>query len=111
MYIGEEFSKRMQLFDLTPEKLADESLVSLSVINEIVSNRLVVEKIRQLDLDFLSSALYCDSNYFVSEKIRNKDIVNASLNRGSDTPKSNLIKAKLQSLVQDITHVDSLLAG
>jgi hypothetical protein len=110
MYIGEFLKERMELFNYSIESLSEKSLVKADLINSLVNNELHIEQIRKFDLELLSSALFCEPLYFLDKAVRDNDLVYSSLNRGTDTSKSNLVKAKLQSFINDVLYINELIS-
>ena len=110
MYIGRFLKERMELFNYSIESLSENSLVNAELINSLINNEVEIENIRKLDFELLSSALYCEPQYFLNESVRKNDLVNSSLNRGNDTFKSNLVKARLQSFVNDLFYINGLIS-
>lgn len=103
MYIGEILKKRMQDLDIDISTLSDESLVDEEQIIDILDNKLSANEIDEFDLDLISQVLYCKPEYFLNESVREKDILNASMNRGISDPYVNLVKGKLQQFGNDFS--------
>ena len=110
MYIGEILRERMELFGFDVEQLSEEALVEKSLINNILNNKIDVEEIDEIDLEFIARTLYTTSNYFLDKNERDKDMLNVSLNRGISDKKTNIIKAKLQQFANDFVFIKEILA-
>lgn len=74
MYIGELLKQRMELLGYTNTySLFKDSLVATDVIEDILDNKIQYKDIDEMDLQFISEALYCSPKYWIDEKIRNKE--------------------------------------
>lgn len=108
VYIGDVVKARMDLFGFTLDRLNEESMLPLNLLEGIIENKISISQIDDFDLNVLASTLYCEPDYFVSEDARNSDVVFASHNRGECTHKSNLVKAKLQNFMKDLLFLKSI---
>lgn len=108
-YIGGELQERMNLLGISVSNLSDKAFMSEDMIQDIIENKIAYEEMDEFDLSLLSSALHCDSDYFISEEIRKKDLLVLTMNRGNDTIKSRNIKAKIQDFVKDYAFVNEIL--
>ena len=109
MYIGETVLARMNLLGFSTEMLAEKTMFDTELIDSIINNHMSLDDIDEFDLEVLSNALYCATNYFVDSVARSRDVVFCSMNRGDDTIKSNLAKAKIQSYMRDLTMLKDAL--
>ncbi|SHI24099.1 hypothetical protein SAMN02745823_03799 [Sporobacter termitidis DSM 10068] len=109
MFIGSVLGERMDMLGVSLETLADETMLEKQFIEDILNNRIEFENIDEFDIEVISNALYCDTNYFTDERSRLNDVVLCSKNRGNDTTKSNLAKAKLQSYMRDLIWIKEAL--
>ncbi|PSL96324.1 hypothetical protein C6C12_19180, partial [Clostridium botulinum] len=98
---GVLLKERMECLNVSVNKLSDLSLVEEDIITNIIEQNLSVEDIDEMDLDFISQALYCTPEYFYDSKIREKDVINHCLNRGENNVRANLVKVKLQQFAND----------
>lgn len=101
MFIGTILKARMATFGLDIPALAEETFVEQHVIENLVNDMLPLGNMDSFDLDMICSALYCTVEYFNNEEVRQKDMVANSLNRGNDTVKSSLVKARIQNFMDD----------
>jgi transcriptional regulator with XRE-family HTH domain len=108
MNVGGILKKRMKALGINSANLAEQSLVNESIINDIINNKISIDQIDELDLEFISQILYCSPNYFANEEVRKKDIINSALNRGVSDKKSNNVKGKLQQFANDFAFLRSL---
>lgn len=108
MYIGEILKKRMSDLGISISKLSDESLVERNHIEDIINNKIMITEIDKYDLDLISQVLYCNPEYFYNSEARERDILNASMNRGESNFHVNLIKGKLQQFGSDFTFLRSI---
>lgn len=111
MGIGYLLDERMKCLEFSVEKLSEVSLVEEDVIKDIINRDLSVDDIDELDLDFLSQALFCTPQYFYDSKVREKDVINHCLNRGESNTKANLIKVKLQQFANDFEFLLEIKKG
>lgn len=109
MFIGDIVIERMNLFGYTQQMLAENTMFDIKFVEDIISNKIPVENLDEFDLEVLSNALFCDIDYFVDQKTRQKDVVFCSKNRGTDTTKSNLAKAKIQNYMKDLISIKEAL--
>ena len=105
MLFGDIVKERLNSLGMTFDDLVEISMLDKDLCEKICENRISPTDLDEFDLNVLSNALYCASDYFISETARNKDVVFRSCNRGDDTHQSNLIKAKLQSFMRDLLFV------
>ena len=108
MFIGEIVANRMKLLGLTTKVLSDETFIDEKLIKSLVNNKISINEMDFMDLEFISEALYCDVEYFLDEKKMEKDVLNSSLNRGTDSVKSNIVKVKLQSIMNDFDFISNI---
>lgn len=109
MFIGKIVEDRMNLLGFSAEMLADKTMFDIKFIEYIIYNKLPVESIDDFDIEVLANALYCDVDYFINEQTMFKDVVMCSKNRGTNTIKSNLAKAKIQSYMKNLILVKEAL--
>ena len=105
MLFGDIVKERLNSLGMTFDDLVEISMLDKDLCEKICENRISPKDLDEFDLNVLSNALYCASDYFISETARNKDVVFRSCNRGDDPHQSNLIKAKLQSFMRDLLFV------
>lgn len=90
-------------------ELAQETFIDIRIIENILNDEINYDEIDQFDRELISSALLCQPNYWIDSKVREKDIVNASLNRGINDFNTNKIKAKVQQCTSDLFFLQSLI--
>lgn len=78
-------------------------------INGMMENKLAYEDIDEFDIALICSALHCDNRYFTDSKVRDKDLLISTMNRGKDSVKSKNVKAKLQDFINDFAFVNETL--
>lgn len=109
MYIGAILKERMSSLNITATELASETLMDETQIIDILSDSVSVSEIDEMDLEFIGQMLYCCPDYFINKDVRNKDIINAAMNRGGKDAKSNKVKGQLQAFANDFLFVKNLL--
>ena len=108
-YIGNELQDRMDLLGLDTSTLSDITFVDEEVINEIINNKLKYEEIDEFELALICSALHCDVRYFVDSKVKSKDLLISTMNRGKETMKSKNVKVKIQDFMNDYAFIKDVL--
>lgn len=108
MYIGEILKDRMNNLGIDIMKLSDEALIDKEQIQDILDNNVMVSEIDEFDLELISQVLYCKPDYFFNQKIREKDILNASMNRGISDSHVNIVKGKLQQFAIDFNFLRNI---
>ncbi|ELC8344103.1 hypothetical protein KLF32_06130 [Clostridium perfringens] len=108
-FIGKEFKERMNLLELSVEDLSDESFIDVEDIENIINNKVSFSEIDEFDLGLLCSVLHCNSEYFINKKVREKDLLIGSLNRGKDNLESKKAKAKIQDFINDFDFVSKIM--
>lgn len=108
-YIGDELRNRMDLLSIDVSALSEMTFIDEDVINDIIDNKLAYEEIDEFDLSLICNALHCDTRYFIDDKIRNNDLLISTMNRGMDTVKSKMVKAKIQDFLNDYAFVNDIL--
>jgi hypothetical protein len=109
MFIGSILRERMDMLGFSSESLANNTMLEEQYIEDIMNDHIELENIDDFDSELLSNALFCDIYYFKDMSIRSKDVVFCSMNRGIDTVKSNLAKAKIQSYMRDLIWIKEAL--
>ena len=106
MYFGSVLNERLQMFGFTPDSFSNDVLMDQEYIKKIIKDEISFEEIVDFDIQVISNALFCEPEYFVDESARKKDVVFNSSNRGNNSAKSNLAKAKLQLYMKDFRFVE-----
>lgn len=103
MYIGELLKQRMNLLGYTDiYDLSKESLVATDVIEDILNDKIQYENIDELDIDLISQTLYCNSQYWIDKKIRDKDwIIVMNKDKDITSIKANTKIGELQQFSKD----------
>lgn len=109
MGIGNLLEDRMKSLDISATQLADSVFLDEADIDNILENKVTLNQVDSFDLDLISQALYCKPNYFSDPKIREKDLINSSLNRGISDISTNTIKGRIQQLVNDFDFLRGLM--
>lgn len=108
-YIGGELQNRMNLLGIATEDLASKAFMDVDSINGIINNEVAFEEIDEFDLSLICSVLHCQPEYFYDEKVRNRDLLVSTMNRGKDNNKSMNVKAKLQDFISDFAFLNEVL--
>jgi hypothetical protein len=108
MVMGSLLIKRMSDMGVSAELLAQETLMEIDDIRDIMEDRIDFEQIDEFDRGLISVVLLCNPDYFLDENVRNRDIVNASLNRGNSDFRTNMIKAIVQQCTDDLLFLQSI---
>ena len=109
-YIGKDMRERMDLLGLTADEVANKAFMEEGAIEAILQNRTAFEEIDEFDMSLICSVLHCEPAYFTDEKVKEKDLLTASMNRGSDTKKSRKVKAQIQDFMRDFAFISDVLA-
>lgn len=109
MYIGNILKERMECLGVSISTLAEDAFLDEDIVSNIINNKISLQEIDELDLEFISSSLYCDVDYFKCSESRNKDIIHASMNRGICDPKTNIVKGRLQRFVEDFIFLEDII--
>ncbi len=110
-YIGKEFSSRMDSLGLNSSSLADMTFMSKESINRIINDEIVYEDIDEFDMSLICNVLHCDPLFFVDEDVRKNDLLYSTMNRGEDTVKSRIVKAKIQDYMNDFSFLERVRLG
>lgn len=110
MNIGSILMERMKAFNIDANTLAEKCFIDNDTIQGILNNVINLSQIDEYDLQLISDVLYCQPEYFTDSIYRNKDIIKASLNRGENDLKSNLMKGKLQRFANDFAFIKELIS-
>lgn len=108
-YIGSELQDRMNMLGISVSTLSDMTFVDEEIINDIINNKSAFEEIDESDFSLICSALHCDARYFVDGEVRNRDLLISTMNRGKDSVKSKIVKAKIQDFMNDFAFVNEVL--
>lgn len=110
LFIGSEVKARMDSLGLTVETLASKSFFELEDVKTIIDNKIALEDIDEYDFQLLCSVLHCKPEFFKDPSIREKDLLVATMNRGTDNKKSIAVKVKIQDFMNDFVLVNEVLA-
>lgn len=108
-YIGKVLSDRMNSLGIDVSTLADMTFMDIDSIVSIVENKKYYEEIDEFDMSLISSALHCEPEFFVDSYVRKKDLLFSTMNRGRDTVKSRVVKAKIQDFMSDYALVSEIM--
>ncbi len=109
-YIGSELQDRMDLLGIDISTLSNMTFLDEAVISNIINDKSAFEEIDEFDLSLICNALHCDTQYFVNDEIRKKDLLISTMNRGKDTVKSKNVKAKIQDFMNDYAFISEVLS-
>jgi len=115
MYIGNLIKERMGFYNININKLSDESFINLGILQDIINNKISLKNIDEFDLNMISSVLYCTTEYFINEEIRNNDLVymlNCNCNEkfGNDLNiKNKMLIGKIQNFCKDFIFCNNIL--
>lgn len=110
LYIGNDVQDRMVLLGLTADEVADKAFMEKDQIDAIIQNQIALEEIDEFDLSLICSVLHCTPEFFQDTDTKRKDLLVASMNRGSDNEISMNIKAKIQDFMRDFTFVEEIFS-
>lgn len=108
-YIGSELQDRMNLLGIDVSTLAEITFMDEETISDIIQNRVSYEDIDEFDMSLICSVLHCDARYFIDDKVKNKDLLISTMNRGNDSIQSKNVKAKIQDFMNDFTFINEVL--
>lgn len=108
-YIGSELLDRMNLLGINVSTLSEVTFMEEKIIRDIIEDRLSYEDVDEFDMSLICSALHCDTQYFTDGEVRNKDLLISTMNRGKDSVKSKIVKAKIQDFMKDFAFVNEIL--
>lgn len=108
-YIGRELQDRMELLGIDASTLSEMTFVDEKIIGDIIDNKSAYEDIDEFDLSLICSVLHCDPFYFVDDKVKNKDLLISTMNRGKESVKSKKAKARIQDFMNDYAFVNEVL--
>lgn len=108
MVIGNIIKERMKSLGITQKELLERSFVDEDILNGLISDCISVSEVDIDDIDFISQVLYCTPEYFTEKKVRDNDVLTSSLNRGDIGIKSNNVKVKIQSIMEDFEFMNSI---
>lgn len=108
-YIGRELQDRMNLLGIDVSTLSEMTFIDRDVIEDILNGNLAYEDIDEFDMALICNALHCDEFYFVDRRTRENDLLISTMNRGKDSIKSRIVKAKIQDFMNDYAFVNEVL--
>lgn len=110
LYIGKDMQTRMDLLGLTADEVADKAFMEKEKVDAIIQNKIALEEIDEFDMALICGVLHCEEAFFKDPAVREKDLLMASVNRGSDTEKSMKVKAKIEDYMRDFAFVSDILS-
>lgn len=108
-YIGKELQDRMSLLGVDISTLAEITFMDEKTISDIIENRISYEDIDKFDMSLICNALHCDSQYFIDDKVKNKDLLISAMNARKDSIKSKNVKVKIQDFINDFVFVNEVM--
>lgn len=105
IYIGEIVSERMLALGMDFNYILENSFIGEDVLRKILNNEIYLREIDNIDLDFLASTLYCTTEYFTDTKNRERNRLKLD---DINTVKSNIVKAKIQCLMDDLVFLQGI---
>lgn len=108
-YIGKVLSDRMDSLGINVSTLADMTFMDIDSITSIIEDKKYYEEIDEFDMSLISSALHCAPGFFVDSSVRKNDLLFSTMNRGRDTVKSRVVKAKIQDFMNDYAFVSEVM--
>ena len=108
-YIGKELQDRMSLLGVDISTLAEITFMDEKTISDIIENRISYEDIDEFDMSLICNALHCNSQYFIDDKVRNKDLLISTMNARKDSIKSKNVKSKIQDFMNDFVFVNEVM--
>lgn len=107
-YIGRELQDRMNLLNIDVSTLSEIVFMDEETISDIIENRISYEDVDEFDMSLICSALHCDTQYFIDDEVKNKDLLNLTMNREKDSVKSRKVKAKIQDFMNDFAFINEI---
>lgn len=108
-YIGKDLTSRMKSLGISADQLAKMTFIDDSIIESLMNDTYSYDDMDDFDKKLVCDALHCDEKYFDSKKVKSYDLLFATMNRGNDTVKSNLVKIKIQDYMRDYAFVEELM--
>ncbi|MBQ1394158.1 MAG: hypothetical protein IIY81_11655 [Lachnospiraceae bacterium] len=108
-YIGSELQDRMNLLGIDISALSEITFMDEKIISGIIEDRIPYEDVDEFDMSLICSALHCDVEYFVDDKVKSKDLLISTMNRGKDSIKSKKVKAEIQDYIKDYSFVNEVM--
>lgn len=108
MYIGNVLKQRMKDLKITKDQLIEESFVDDEVVEGLLDDTLSISDVEIDDIEFIAEVLYCTPEYFTSDEKRHEDILSSCLNRGKNSLKSNYVKVRIQSIMEDFEFMNDI---
>ena len=108
-YIGKELQDKMSLLGIDVFTLAKITFMNEEIISDIIENRVSYEDIDEFDMSLICNALHCNSQYFIDDKVRNKDLLISTMNARKDSIKSKNVKVKIQDFMNDFVFVNEVM--
>jgi hypothetical protein len=107
-YIGKELLERIEILNISAEELSEIAFIDNSVIKKLCNNQIPFEELDDFEKELICSALHCDAEYFTDKKVRNRDLLISSMNRGKDSAKSIKVKTIIQDYMRDYAMLNKL---
>ena len=99
----------MKLLNINVSTLSQITFIDKETIRDIIGNRLSYKDVDEFDMQLICSALHCDTQYFIDNEVKNKDLLISTMNNKKDSFKSRNIKAKIQDFMKDFVFVNDIL--
>lgn len=109
IFIGEFLKDRMNLLNLSIEDIAEKTFIESSIVKKLQDNQYSVDDVEYFDLIMISKVLHCTPEYFFDKKVRDKDLLVGSQNRGNDDRKSINTKMAIQDFMNDLAFLDEFV--
>lgn len=108
-YIGNTLKKRMDMLEIDATTLAEMTFMDVSMIRNIVDNKIPYEKIDKFDVGLICNALHCDEQYFEHSDIH-KDFLSEIFDKEKDSNASKKTKIKIQEFLSDFMFLNEVMS-
>ncbi len=108
MFIGNLLKERLEMLDMTPADVVNQSFLDMDLIRKILNDEIELENIDYFSLSILCNVLHCKPEYFSEPGIREKDLVYAGKGQKYESPESMRVRANLQTFVNDFGFVQEV---
>lgn len=112
MKIGKILKERIELLGISLNELSSLTFIDIEILKNLHNNKLDYDNLEEYDKSLLCDALYCSEEYFFDECERERDLIGASMNRGSKQDKVAIeTKCKIYKFIKDYTFIDEIING
>lgn len=108
-FIGKAVQERMNVLNMDAKELASRAFIDETHIQAIINNEVALNDIDEFDFAFICSALHCNTEFFINESIRQKDLLTNVMNSGKSDEKFIKAVAKIQDFINDFNFINEVL--